>query len=154
MAYSVPTFLFRDTLTASAMSSVSSAFQAFADDETDSPFMNSRHFAIVNYSESTINFSENISSVSDNGVGNFRINFSFTASTFVVSSKTVISYSQHHFAHQTTNGNATVVYGVSPYDSNTTYVDVYHHFFNSSGHGYYDPQNATAIFFNTDVSTA
>lgn len=154
MAFNLPTFLFKDTMTASAMNAVSSCFQAFADNEAGSPIMNSRAIAIVNYDASGINFSEGISSVSKTATGKYTINFSNACSEFVVNSITVKSQYQLGNAHDTTDENAQVVYCMYYYEDNTANIKVVHHNFRESSHGFHDPVNATAVFFNTDVSTA
>ena len=69
MAFNLPTFLFQDTLSASAMSAVSSCFTALAENQTDTPRSTGRALAIVNYDASGINFSRGISSVTKTATG-------------------------------------------------------------------------------------
>tara|TARA_Y100001938_G_scaffold150636_1_gene242569 strand:- start:4707 stop:5168 length:462 start_codon:yes stop_codon:yes gene_type:complete len=153
MAFNLPTFLFQDTLTASAMSSVASCFQAFADGETGSPFMPSRAHAIVNYDSSGINFSHNISSVTRTSQGQYTITFSSICSLFVVDSVSVPSLYALGNAHDTTNENALVVYSMYFHTETASSFKVVHHNFRESSHGFHDPVSATAVFFNTDVSS-
>ena len=154
MGFSLPTFLFRDTMTASAMSAVSSCFTALADDETGTPHSTGRAIAIVNYDSSGINFSRNISSVTRASTGKYTIAFTNNCSEFNVGSISVKSQYQLGNAHDTTNGNAQVVYCMYFYEDNVANIKVVHHNFRESSHGFHDPVNATAVFFDTDVSSA
>ena len=110
MAFSLPTFLFQDTMTASAISAVSSCFTAIADNETGTPKSNGRAIAIVNYDSSGINFSRGISSVTRTAQGEYTITFSTVCSEFTVESVSVKSQYQLGNAHDTTDENAKVVY--------------------------------------------
>jgi hypothetical protein len=139
MAFNLPTFLFQDTLSASAMSAVSSCFTALA---------------VVNYDASGINFSRGISSVTKTATGQYTIQFSNVCSIFNVNSVAVKSQYQLGNAHDTTDENAQVVYSMYYHTDTTSSIKVVHHNFRESSHGFHDPVNATAVFFDTDVSTA
>ena len=110
--------------------------------------------AIVNYSGTSINFSKNVSSVTENFAGSYNINFSFTYSMVTVNSLTHPSIYALGNAHDTTNGNSTVVYAMTYFNSGTApfnFQSVYHHNFNDQGHGYHVPVQATAVFFERVV---
>lgn len=154
MAFSEVTFGFGNTLTDSAMTAVHSNFYALANQETGSPNMIGRPLAIVNYSGTSINFSKNVSSVTENFAGSYNINFSFTYSMVTVNSLTHPSIYALGNAHDTTNGNSTVVYAMTYFNSGTApynFQSVYHHNFNDQGHGYHVPVQATAVFFERVV---
>jgi|TARA_B100000073_G_C23263160_1_gene383263 hypothetical protein len=150
MAFNDITFQFGETLTASAMSTVQSNFTAFANKETGVTATFNRAKAIVNYSGTSINFSDNVSSVTQNFVGSYNINFTFTYSMVTVNSVNLPSIYALGNAHDTTNGNSTVVYsmpyfniGTAPYN----FFPVFHHNFNDSADSYHQPVSATAVFF-------
>ena len=142
MAFNDITFQFGETLTASAMSTVQSNFTAFANKETGVTATFNRAKAIVNYSGTSINFSDNVSSVTQNFVGSYNINFTFTYSMVTVNSVNLPSIYALGNAHDTTNGNSTVVYsmpyfniGTAPYN----FFPVFHHNFNDSADSYHQP---------------
>jgi hypothetical protein len=153
MAFSLPTFLFNDTLTASAMSAVTSCFTAIVDNEAGTPKSNGRAIAIVNYDSSGINFSRGISSVTRTAQGEYTIVFSNVCSEFTVESVSVKSQYQLGNAHDTTNENARVVYSMYYHTDTTSSVKVVHHNFRSVSREYHDPVSATAVFFDTDVTS-
>ena len=153
MAFSLPTFLFQDTMTASAISAVSSCFTAIADNETGTPKSNGRAIAIVNYDSSGINFSRGISSVTRTAQGEYTITFSTVCSEFTVESVSVKSQYQLGNAHDTTDENAKVVYSMYYHSDTTSTIKVIHHNFRSVSKGFHDPESATAVFFDTDVTS-
>ena len=154
MAFNLPTFLFKDTMTASAMSSVASCFQAFVDNETDSPTMIGRAHAIVNYDSSGINFSEGISSVTRTSLGEYTITFSQVCSFFQTNSLSSPSLYALGNAHDTTSDTEQKIFCMYFHTATSSSFKVVHHGFNENSHGFHDPVSATAIFYNTDVSTA
>lgn len=150
MAFNDITFQFGETLTASAMSTVQSNFTAFAEQETGVTPTFNRAKAIVNYSGTSINYSDGVSSVTQNFVGSYNINFTFTYSMVTVNSVNLPSIYALGNAHDTTNGNSTVVYsmpffniGIAPYN----FFPVFHHNFNNTADSYHQPVSATAVFF-------
>jgi hypothetical protein len=150
MGFEDITFQFGDTLTASGLSAVQSNFTAFAAGETGVTPTFNRAKAIVNYSGTSINFSDNVSSVTQNFVGSYNINFTFTYSMVVVNSVSRPSVYALGNAHDTTNENATVVFSMPFFEGGTgalNFYSVFHHNFNDSADSYHQPESATAVFF-------
>ena len=99
------------------------------------------------------NFSHGISSVTRTSQGQYTITFSSICSLFVVDSVSVPSLYALGNAHDTTNENAQVVYSMYFHTETASSFKVVHHNFRESSHGFHDPESATAVFFNTDVSS-
>jgi hypothetical protein len=150
MGFENVSFQFGDTLTDSAMSAVQSNFTAFANKETGVTPRFNRAKAIVNYSGTSINFSDGVSSVTQNFAGSYNINFTFTYSMVTVNSVNLPSIYALGNAHDTTQSDNQFVYsmpffniGTAPY----TFFPVMHHFFNNTQDSYSVPISATAVFF-------
>ena len=140
-------------MTASAISAVTSCFTAITTNETGTPKSNGRAIAIVNYDENGINFSRGISSVTREDQGKYLIAFTNVCSIFDVQSVSVKSQYQLGNSHDTTNAGAKVVFCQYFHTDTTSSVKVVHHNFRSRSTGFHDPVSATAVFFDTDVTS-